>query len=381
MADASSEFARRRPEKAMHEAIFLSGSQATSNSVLEAAHAKYPLILKAMRRRFAPECPSDPMYHMVLPVSTVSQLAASQTHQNTGFRICHNSVKKEQPIGGPRGKTCLDIFASSARFDLEASRYLANPDFPVDMHVAEIVGGALPLIALAMCLLRSYHAPAKVMDGLVKAAHGVTLVKDGKLAINDGCSQYFEHYAIAMQLDRFPHVENVYRTLGAKIAVAADIPFVSGDRSWSRETHRWLAELATRETTSNGGPAVTVDELINLTELLRYFGRCVEDSEAAVAAGKETGGEFRVNVGRMQEDLQQKQLAFLLNAAKSNTKVLKQYTTPPAPNPCWNKGCDKNVHPAWIICYSCHTLNPELAHFGNAKCPGKPFLPGSTCTG
>ena len=125
-------------EKAMHQAIFLGGSLASSHAVLEAAHAAYPLTLEAIRVRFAPSHPPSLAYHLVLPVSTITVLATSQLSQNLGFTICKRSVEKELATGGPRGKSCATLLASPALFDLEASGLIADPSFPVEMHIAEI---------------------------------------------------------------------------------------------------------------------------------------------------------------------------------------------------------------------------------------------------
>ena len=151
-------------ERAMESATRLATSTAASVATLEAACAAYPATRKALLDRLARWTTPFPTY-AGLPAPILLHLATAQAHQDTGFAIARASAKASASVGGPLGAMLSTTLHSTCTFDVEAAHLVRSAAFPVHLHLLELLGGVIPLIALASEITARHLCTTTVAPG------------------------------------------------------------------------------------------------------------------------------------------------------------------------------------------------------------------------
>jgi hypothetical protein len=167
-------------ERQMVSTAALERSKAASIATLERARGAYPAITAALLFRIAGWSSPLPIPHE-LPPPVLENLAQAQLYQNIGMTVGIASAKAAAASGGHLGARLAALLSTPALFDREGARLVRDPAFPVHLHLLELLGGVVPLIAILTDITRRHHSPLGDGTGshLLKLALEVRLLELG----------------------------------------------------------------------------------------------------------------------------------------------------------------------------------------------------------
>jgi len=166
-------------------------NRCAATATLASARATYPATRRALLLRLAAcDVPFDIPWE--LDTALLVCLATAQDHQNNGLAIGRRSAQADAANGGPMGARLAAMLSSSSSFDAEGAILVANPQFPVEQHLLELMCGVIPLIDLMTEMILFHHTPSNAPSGgdLLRTAKAAKMVGPrGALDIENGCSE------------------------------------------------------------------------------------------------------------------------------------------------------------------------------------------------
>jgi len=237
-------------EKAAAHQQALETAKVGNIATLERTRVTYPATYRALFLRLA-NWPGPAPSLAFLPPNVVSALAQAQFYQNTGFAVGVASAKAAAAAGGGIGARLSALLSSPGEFDLAAAKLIREPSFPVHLHVLELIGGVVPLIALMSDITRRHHCSQGVTPGgtVLKAAQEARFLNSkGALDITAGCARFMAAYSdAASQGHRFAPGP-VYRALISGLSLTVGVTTRIAGLSWDDDCAEILARFRVRHT-------------------------------------------------------------------------------------------------------------------------------------